>query len=196
MLAGGPFALCLGLFFLSLLHEETGIVAGGYLVSEQGLHPGIVALVLILGLVVGDWGVYGLGAAARRVPRLRRWVASPRGLRSRDWLDRHLFLVVAVARLFPGPGVLFPTFTGLGLMGVSFLRFALWSAAVAAFYAPAGMFLTILYGDMAVPRLGWWAWPLLAALSLVGIGGAWACPLRRRIFDLLGLDGRATPGAR
>jgi membrane protein DedA with SNARE-associated domain len=187
-LAGSPLVLCLGLFLMSLLHEETAMIAGGFLVSDRGLPFELVTAVLIAGLIAGDWGIFGLGVAARHVPRLARWLDTDPARRSRDWLDRHLLLVVTVARLFPGPGILFPTFSTLGLIGVSFPRFAFRSAAVAALYAPAMLYLTALYGDVVVPRIGWWGWPALLALSIAAFGGPWARPLRRWLSDLVGMQ--------
>jgi len=187
-LADNPLALGVGLFLVSLVHEETAMIGGGYLISEHALPADVVTLVLILGLITGDWGVYGLGAAARRVPRLRRWVGSDAAHRSRDWLADHLLLVIVVARLFPGPGILFPTFSGLGLIGVSFGRFAIRSAMVAVVYAPAMLYLLTLYGKLVIPNIGWWGWPALIVVSTVGFGGPWARPLRRRAADFIGMN--------
>jgi membrane protein DedA with SNARE-associated domain len=187
-LFGSPSGLCLGLFLVSLIHEETAMVGGGYLVTERGLPAEVVALVLIAGLIAGDWGIYGFGAAAQRVPGLKRWLRSDIARRSRARVDDHLFLVIAIARVFPGPGILFPTFSGLGLIGVGFGRFAVRSALVAAVYAPAMLFLTTVYGDVVVPRIGRWGWPALIVVSIVGFVGPWARPLRRWVIDFIGLN--------
>jgi membrane protein DedA with SNARE-associated domain len=187
-LADSSLALCIGLFLVSLFHEETAMIGGGYLVSERGLSMEIVVLVLTMGLIAGDWGIFGMGVAARRIPRLRRWLKSDIAGRSHEWLERHLLLIVAIARVFPGPGILFPTFAGLGLLGVGFGGFALRSAVVAALYAPAALYLTILYGNVVVPRVGWWGWPALIVLLIVGFGGPWARPLRHRLASFIGLN--------
>jgi membrane protein DedA with SNARE-associated domain len=186
-LAASPVVLLIGMYVMSIVHEETAMVAGGYLITEHGLPALPVVLVLVAGVMSGDWGVYGLGVVARRVPALKRWLRTDHALRSQRWLDEHLLLVVVVARTFPGPAVLLPTFSGLGMMGVSFPRFALRSALVTALYVPAALLVTTLFGQEVVPRVGWWAWPTMFALSFVGIGGPWARPLRRRVFSLLGL---------
>jgi membrane protein DedA with SNARE-associated domain len=157
------------------------------LISERGEPMGLVICVLIAGLVVGDWAIYGFGAAAQRVPRLKRWLRSDLACRSRQWMEDHLLLVIVVARVFPGPGILFPTFSGLGLIGVSFGRFAARSALAATLYAPAMLYLTSLYGSLVVPHIGWWGWPIMIALSIVGFVGPWARPLRRRVVDFIGL---------
>jgi membrane protein DedA with SNARE-associated domain len=175
------------MFLMSLVHEETAMVGGGYLIAEQGLPAVPVVLVLTAGVMGGDWGVFGLGVVARRVPALKRWLKSDNALRSHAWLDDHLLLVVVVARVFPGPAILLPTFSGLGLVGIPFARFALRSALVTVLYVPVALAATTLFGHAVVPLLGWWAWPALFALSAIGLAGPWSRPLRRRVSSLIGL---------
>lgn len=186
-----PVASGAGLFLLSFAHEETAIIAGGYLVSAHRMRPELVAAVLTLGIIAGDWVIFGLGASAARLPVFARWVESGKLVHSREWLHRHLLFVIVVARLFPGPGVLFPTFSGLGLLQVGFVRFAVRSALVAAVYTPAMLYLTVLYGDALVPQIGWIAWPALLIGPAIALGGPWARPLRRWVRGLVGI--RAVP---
>jgi membrane protein DedA with SNARE-associated domain len=195
MLAENVFVACVGLFLLSFAHEETAIIAGGYLITQHQMRAELVTLALTLGIIAGDWAIYGLGAAAGRLPRLKRWLASKKVGQSREWLQRRLLLVIVIARLFPGPGILLPVFSSLGLFGVSFPRFALRSAVVAAVYAPVMLYLTVLYGDAFVPRVGWIAWPILLIVPAIGLGGPWARPLRRRVSELVGIAPPDAPGA-
>jgi membrane protein DedA with SNARE-associated domain len=193
MFAENFAATAFGLFLLTFAHEETAIIAGGYLVTAHGLAWEIVLLVLTLGVITGDWTIYALGAAARRLPRLERFLAAERIVASAVWLRRRMLFVIVVARLFPGPGILFPVFSGLGLLGVGFPRFALGSATVAAVYTPAMLYLTIAYGDALVPHLGWAAWVLLLVLPAFALVGPWSRPLRRWASHQVGL---AAPGAK
>lgn len=194
MLAGNVAITCVGLFLLSFAHEETAIIVGGYLLTQHQMRAELVTVVLMAGIIIGDWGVYGLGAAARRLPRLKQWLASKKVVQSREWLQKRLLFVIVVARLFPGPGILFPVFSSLGFLGVSFPHFALRSAAVAAVYTPAMLYLTVVYGDELVPRVGWLAWPALLILPAIGLSGPWARPLRRWASSLVGLAPPDTRG--
>ena len=182
-----PLVVAVGLFLLSFAHEETAIIAGGYLVTGHQISAELVLAVLTLGIIAGDWAIYGLGAAAGRLPQLERWVESGRLVRSREWLTRHLLFVIVVARLFPGPGILFPVFSGIGVLRVSFARFAARSALVATIYTPAMLYFTVLYGDALVPQIGWIAWPILLIAPAVGLGGPWARPMRRWASQLVGI---------
>jgi membrane protein DedA with SNARE-associated domain len=181
-----------GLLLLSFAHEETAIIAGGYLITDHHLPTALVGTVLSLGIIAGDWTIYALGAAARRLPQLERFRASGKLVRPREWLQRRMLFVIIVARLFPGPGVLFPVFSGLGLLGAGFPRFALWSAIVAAIYTPAMLYLTVLYGDLIVPQLGWPAWLILLIAPATALVGPWARPIRHSVSRLVGIDPTAT----
>jgi hypothetical protein len=75
----------------------------------------------------------------------------------------------------------------MGLLGVGFSRFAIRSALVDVIYAPALLYVVVLYGDHMVPHLGWWAWIALLLVSLVGIGRPWARALRRTVAECVGL---------
>lgn len=188
MLGESALVICLGLFLLTFVHEETGIIAAGYLVTEDRLGVAVVLPVLTLGIIAGDWIIFAIGAVARRLPWFERWLASEKLMRSRDWLQRRMLLVIVVARLFPGPGILFPVFSGLGFLRAGFPRFALWSSLVAAIYTPGMLYLTVLYGDALVPHVGWIAWVALLVVPAIGIFGPWARPLRRWASRLVGLE--------
>jgi membrane protein DedA with SNARE-associated domain len=194
MLAENAIATCVGLLLLSFVHEETAIIAGGYLVTGHQLPVALVVGALTVGIIAGDWAIYGLGAFASRLPRLERWINSGKLVRPRAWLQKRLLFVIVVARLFPGPGILFPVFSGLGVLGVSFPRFAVRSAVVAAIYTPVMLYLTVLYGDALVPRLGWVAWLVLLIAPAIGLAGPWARPLRRWASGLVGIG--AAPRSR
>lgn len=195
ILVQNPAAASAGLFLLSFAHEETAIIAGGYLVTAHHVQPAVVVAVLTAGIIAGDWTIFALGHGAARFPVLARWVRSGKLVRSRDWLDRHLLFVIVVARLFPGPGILFPTFSGLGLLQIGFARFAARSALVASIYTPAMLYLTVLYGDAFVPQIGWIAWPVLLIAPAIALAGPWSRPLRRWAWRLVGIGSSVPPRA-
>src|SRR6266404_4328527 len=117
LLAGIPATLCLALFVSTFLHEYVAFAAATYYIVEHRLTLTLAAAAVFAGIIVGDWSIYGIGVAARLLPRVRRWTISATSLRSPDWIDRHLILLVVLSRLLPG--VIFPTFTALGYVGAS-----------------------------------------------------------------------------
>ena len=187
---------CLTLFFATLLHEEVALVAASYLLVEQGVPAVPVTIVACVGIIAGDWLIYLLGVAARHLPLVKRWMGMERAVRSRLWLQEHLTTAVVVARLFPGPGVLFPTFFAMGSLGIPFTRFAATTAAVAAVYTPLALLLLSAFGAVVVTRLGQWAWLPFAVLPLLPFAGTWRRRFARwkwALLDRISLDVSSAP---
>lgn len=164
------------LLLLPFAHEDLAIVVGAYAVLNGALPLALVAICLYGGIVVSDVALYGLGAAARRLPLLERWAIHGRveGLGAR--LKRNVFWIVAVCRVVPG--AMFVTFVACGWTGVSLRRFSAASLLVSALYLPIMLWLAFSLGDTLASRMGNWAWPLLLGL-FVGVG-----LLRKRLVSL------------
>jgi len=163
---GRWYALIVTLFLATFVHEFIAIGIAAYSVADHRLSLGLATLVLFAGIVAGDWCIYGLGAAARHLPGIRRWTGSRRVLGLQDWSARNLLTVVVTARMLPAG--LFPTFTALGWTGVSFVRFARISALVAAIYVPVVLYMLIKADEVAITRFGNWAWLVVAPVAAAG----------------------------
>jgi membrane protein DedA with SNARE-associated domain len=170
----GLVGLYLALFATAIVYENMAIVAAAYLIVEHKAPALPVTFAVFTGIVTGDWLIYGLGAAARHFPIVRRWLSGETAMRSRHWLDGHLVALVIAARLFPGPGVLFPTFAAFGGLGIPFWRFARATAITAALYTPLVLLLIVTFGAAVATRVGWWGWALLLAALLIAATGPWA----------------------
>ncbi|WP_284274182.1 VTT domain-containing protein [Mesorhizobium huakuii] len=178
----GPY---LALFVTAIAYENVAILAAAYLIIEHEASALPVTLIVLTGIVTGDWLIYGLGAAARHFPVVRRWLGGERAIRSRRWLDDHLLTLVIAARLFPGPGVLFPTFAAFGGLGIPFWRFARATVITAAFYTPLVLLLVVSFGSAVATRVGWSARVFLVAALVVAAAGPWTQRLSRWIWALL-----------
>lgn len=165
------FGSGLALFLASWLHEDAAIVSGALLVVESDLPTSVALLSLFSGMVAGDMGIYGLGVLARRSSWLRRRLVGERVERLRRVLGSHLWFSVALCHFLPG--ALFPTFLACGWFGLPLGRFAVASAAAAAIYVPAALFLVITFGQAFLHSYGLWAWGgVLAAVLLVSLRGS------------------------
>ena len=163
---GRWYVLIVTLFLATFVHEFIAIGIAAYSVADHRLSLGLATLVLFTGIVAGDWCIYGLGAAARHLPGIRKWTGSRRVLGLQDWSARNLLTVVVTARMLPAG--LFPTFTALGWTGVSFVRFARILASVAAIYVPVVLYMLIKADEVAITRFGNWAWLVVAPVAAAG----------------------------
>ena len=163
------------LLFLPFAHEDLAIILGAYVVVNDIMPVGLVALCIYGGMVASDFALYGIGAGARRLPWLSRLAVDDRVRNFTDMLKRNLFEIVALCRVVPG--VVFVAFVACGWRRVPLARFSVASLVVSALYLPLMLCIVVFFGDTLDGRVGWWAWPLLLCV-LVAIGF-----VRRQVFN-------------
>jgi len=165
----GAVARFTSLLILPFAHEDLAIILGGYLVVNNVMPVSLVAVSIYIGMVASDFALYGIGAAARRVPWLSRYAVDDRVRRFSGTLERNVFGVVALSRVVPG--VVFVAFVACGYARVSLTRFAAASLIISAIYLPLVLYIVIEFGAVLNDWIGVWTWPLLflaiAASSLL-----------------------------
>lgn len=156
------------LFIATLVHEDVAILSGAYLTAHDGLPAAIVIGTLVLGVVAGDFAIYGMGALARRTAGAARWgwlrrrVDSDAFARAETWLRGNLFVAVASCRVVPF--ALFPTYGACGWLRIPFGRFSVPVIVSAALYVPLLFTLFRLFGESLSRTLDLWGWAFAAAL--------------------------------
>jgi membrane protein DedA with SNARE-associated domain len=152
------------IFFLTFIHEDAAILAAGFSKVEHGLPLLFAYVPVYLGIVAGDIVIYWLGRFAQSNKWLRSKIIGPKVEGLRIWLNSHLVRVLVVCRLTPG--LLFPTFVACGWFKIPFWRFASVSIIAGAVYSSIVLTIVILFGDLVLFNLGYWAWGVLAAIVL------------------------------
>jgi membrane protein DedA with SNARE-associated domain len=154
-------AIIVGTFIL-----EDAATAGAALAVQSGAVSMPVALVsLYLGIVLGDIGLYGLGALAARVPWAMRLIPPQRQDRGRAWLERHVFKVVFISRFLPG--VRLPTYTACGFLGANFTKFVTAAVGATLIWTSALFAVSLRVGKLLLDYLGEWRWAGFAAFVIV-----------------------------
>lgn len=174
-----PWIICTALVLTTLLLEDLAIAAGVAVAAQGSLSWGLAFTAVAAGIAAGDIGLYALGLATLRAPRLwRRFVPErsgwARGLRAREELLRRLPTAVLLARVIPGLRLL--TYTACGFLRIPLLPFAAW-VSVAVLLWTAGLFwLSAAIGEVLAAALGL---PLPVAVALPVVALAAAFPLLR-----------------
>lgn len=150
------------IFFLTFVHEDAAILAAGFSKVEHGLPLLFAYVPVYLGIVVGDILIYWMGRTAQTNKWLRSKIIGPKVERIRLWLETHLVRVLVICRLTPG--LLFPTFVACGWFKIPFWRFATVSIIAGAVYSSIVLTIIILFGNMVLFHLGYWAWGALALI--------------------------------
>ena len=161
------------LLVLPFAHEDLAIVAGAYIITNELMPAGLVALSIYGGIVASDFALYGIGAGARRLPWLNRY-ADHRVQRFSENLRRNIFGLVALCRFVPG--VVFVAFIACGWSRVSLARFTVASLVVSAIYLPLTLYLVLQFGTALDEAIGFWTWPLLL------LGMATFGVMRKKVF--------------
>lgn len=155
------------IFFMTFLHEDAAILAAAFSKVEHGL-PLIYAYVSIyLGIISGDVVIFGLGHFAQKNAWLRSKVIGPKVERIKLWLESHLVRVLLLCRITPG--LLFPTYIACGWFKIPFKRFAFITIASGVVYSSIVLTVIIVFGDLVLVHLDYWAWILLLVV-VVGFG--------------------------
>ncbi len=151
---------CVVIFFMTFLHEDAAILAAAFSTVEHKLPVWMAYVSVYLGIVTGDILIYGLGHFAQKNRWLRSKIIGPKVERIRLWLETHLVRVLILCRVTPG--LLFPTFVACGWFRIPFIRFASVSIIAGAVYSSVVLTLVVLFGDLVLNHLGYWAWGVLA----------------------------------
>ncbi len=163
-LAGDPFLLGLAIALFTFVLEDAATVASGLLAAEGLIHPAWALTALYLGIVLGDFGLYGFGLLARRNRWARRLLEKRRVALAGDWIGQRLFATVFGARFVPG--LRLPCYTACGFFQLSFTRFALYAAVAAAAWTTLLFIVIFAFGRWAVEELGGWRWAAGLAILL------------------------------
>ncbi len=167
-ISSDPIVLALAIFAATFFLEDATMVAAA-LLAASGMLPAPVAFVaLYVGIVVSDWGLYGLGAVARSSELARRIISDDRISTARSWLRGRLLPTLIGVRLVPGSR--FPAYTASGFLRVPFRPFAAITAMM-SFVWTATIFTSVLLFGVHATMLGPWkyaAGALFAAAALFG----------------------------
>ena len=139
------------LFLTAIAQEDIALLTAAYFILERGMPPGVAWTAVYAGALLGNIGIYGVGAAAHRWRWTERWRVGERVARVRARLARHWIPTVLLCRLTPG--LLWPTLLGCGWLGISLARFVIVNAIAAAVYLAAALALMVLLGASVMPRL-------------------------------------------
>ena len=175
-----PMVIAIALALTTLLVEDVAIAAGVALATQGALSWGLSLAAVGGGIAAGDFGLYGLGLAATRVPRLRRRYIGARTELAREHIVRRLGSAVLLARVIPGLRLL--TYTACGFVGVSLLHFSAWVVLAVTLWTLGLYALSFSIGHAIANATGL---PPTLAVALPILALALALPLWRWLRQYL-----------
>lgn len=134
--------------------------------AATGAVPLKLALgALYAGIVLGDLGLYGLGALSARHPWAQRLIPPRRQDIGHVWVRRRVIPLVLISRFVPG--LRLPTYTTLGFLRAPILQFALAAIAATLVWTSGLFFISLRLGALMERYLGIWRWAGLAIFCLI-----------------------------
>jgi membrane protein DedA with SNARE-associated domain len=153
--------IILGTFVL----EDAATLLAAMQVATGAVCLPLALVSLYAGIVLGDLGLYGLGALSARHPWARRLVPKRRQDIGHDWVQRRVVPLVLVSRFIPG--LRLPTYTTLGFLRAPLGPFALAAIAATLVWTSGLFFVSLRVGALMERYLGAWRWAGLAVFCLV-----------------------------
>ncbi len=153
--------IILGTFVL----EDAATVLAAMRAAEGGISIPVALLALYAGIVLGDLGLYGLGALSARIGWIARRVPPARSRALADWVRGRVFRVVVISRFIPGMRL--PTYTACGFLGVDLRQFAIAAVLATLIWTSMLFALAMRVGDLFIAHLGVWRWAGAIGFALV-----------------------------
>jgi membrane protein DedA with SNARE-associated domain len=157
--------------------QAATIIAGTFVLEDAAtllaamqVAAGSVSLPLALGalyagIVLGDLGLYGLGALSARHPWARRLVPKRRQDLGHDWVSQRVIPLVLVSRFVPG--LRLPTYTTLGFLRAPILQFAAAAIGATLVWTSGLFYISLKLGALMLRYLGIWRWAGLAVFCVL-----------------------------
>jgi membrane protein DedA with SNARE-associated domain len=138
-----------------VLEDAATIIAA--MQAQAGTLSVPVALgALYTGIVLGDLGLYGLGALAGRLPAIRRLLPPRRHEVVSAWVAGKVFRIVLISRFLPGFRL--PVYATCGYIGADFVQFALATALGTAVWTTGLFAFSWRIGALLAAHLAAWRW--------------------------------------
>lgn len=160
---GNPLVLAGLLFLATFVMEEGAVVTGAALAAAGEIGTALALAALVVGMILSDWLLYGIGALAGSSRLVRGWLGDAALTRGRRLLDRGVVPAAMLARLLP------PVFLASGFVRVDFRRFVMVNAVVATIYTLGLFFGTYGLNLVLFDWLGNWAWLVIAGLAVAAV---------------------------
>lgn len=174
--AGHPWMISAIIFFSTFILEDAASVASGLAASYELIGPFWAYFALLAGIVLGDFGLYGLGYLGNHSKRAENFLNRKNVQKAKDWLGHRIILSIVAARFIPGARL--PTYTAIGFFKLSFTKFAVTVFFAGALWSSIVFYAVYKAGMIFVEELGHWRWPIAISLIIAVI-------VLPKLFDLL-----------
>jgi membrane protein DedA with SNARE-associated domain/pimeloyl-ACP methyl ester carboxylesterase len=146
------FVFFLLLAVATLVSEDLTCIAAGVLAAQGRISLTLAVLACFFGIWIGDLILFLVGRwfgakALKRAP-LKWFISEESVTKGAKWFQRRGALAIFLSRFTPS--LRLPMYLGAGMLGMSFLKFAFWSALAVALWTPVLVYLAARLGAEAI----------------------------------------------
>jgi membrane protein DedA with SNARE-associated domain len=153
------------IIFGTFILEDAATLLAAMQVATGAVSLPLALAALYAGIVLGDLGLYGLGALSARHPWAQRLVPKRRQDIGHDWVRQRVIPLVLVSRFVPG--LRLPTYTSLGFLRAPLGPFAVSAIAATLVWTSGLFYVSMKLGALMERYLGIWRWAGLAVFCVL-----------------------------
>jgi membrane protein DedA with SNARE-associated domain len=157
-----PALQAAAVFLATFVLEDAATVIVAMQAQIGALSISLALGALYAGIVLGDLGLYGLGALAARLPVAARLLPPQRREVISSWLAGRIFRVVLISRFLPG--VRFSAYTTCGYLRADLAQFALATALGTTVWTTGLFALSWRIGALLAAHFAEWRWVCAAGV--------------------------------
>ena len=161
-----PLTILLLIIAATFVLEDAATVAVGMLAAHGSISIEVALLGLVLGTIIGDFGLHLVGRWAAGSRRTEQFRLKPKIAQAEAWLLRRQMGALALARFIPG--LRLPTFIASGVLKFPIYRTLAVLSAVTLVWTPALFWLSHSV-MIAAETIGLVGWILAAALIVASV---------------------------
>jgi membrane protein DedA with SNARE-associated domain len=136
--------------------EDAATVMAALLAQSGAISISLALISLYAGIVLGDLGLYGIGALSGYSDAVARWIPQSKRRPGTEWLQNKVFRVVFISRFVPGARL--PTYTACGFLHASLARFTMATVLATTIWTSLLFTLSLRLGALILSHLGVWRW--------------------------------------
>jgi len=156
--ADKPIIIYLFIFLFTFVLEDVATVSAALLSSYGYIMPELAYFSLLMGIVLGDLGLYGLGYAASHFKWAKRILERKKVKLVNEWFDKRQVIAVIGARFVPGARL--PTYTAMGFFKLSFTKFIITVFIASVIWTSLLFAAVFTIGEIFVDQLEAYRWPM------------------------------------
>lgn len=167
----------------TFVSEDLACITAGLLIQRGALTPVAAIGACVLGIFVGDLGLWLVGRLGARATRTWRWLATKLPAEqidaTRAALERHAGTTIVASRFVPGTRL--PLYLAAGWVRMSPLTFAGWTFVAALLWTPALVMASVSFGhtvEALITPLHQWGTVAGGLAALVLVHGARSSAVR------------------